>query len=67
MRLVDGFNDHGARTRHLLTPLDRRDLATPGELLRSAKLALEIVNRALDADDDEARAWRVPGAKPQLA
>jgi hypothetical protein len=61
LRLVDGFNDHGARTRHLLTPLDRRDLATPEELLRSAKLTLEIVSRALDAEDDETRAWRAPG------
>lgn len=57
-RLVDGFNDHEARTRLLLTPADRRDLATPEELLRSAKLTLEIVSRALDAGEDEARAWR---------
>lgn len=57
-RLVDGFNDHFADTRHLLTALDRRDLVAPQALLRSAKLTLEIVRRALDAGDEEARAWR---------
>lgn len=57
-RLVDGFNDHFADTRHLLTPLDRRDLVSPEALLRSARLALEIVSRALDAADEEAAAWR---------
>lgn len=61
-RLVDGFNDAGAKTRHLLTPLDRRDLATPQELLRSARLALEIVRQALNADDGEAGSWRSQAA-----
>ncbi|WP_048645549.1 M28 family metallopeptidase [Nitratireductor soli] len=57
-RLVDGFNNHMANTRHLLTTLDRRDLATPEELLRSARLTLEIVRRALDATDEETDVWR---------
>lgn len=57
-RLVAGFNDHMANTRHLLTPLDRRDLAAPEELLLAARLTLEIVRRALDVSDEEAATWR---------
>lgn len=57
-RLVAGFDDPSAETRLLLTAGDTRDRARPGELLRAARLALEIVARALSADDDVVQAWR---------
>ncbi|MGE4252901.1 MAG: M28 family peptidase [Parvibaculaceae bacterium] len=57
-RLVAGFNDHAAATRHVLTPRDRRDLATRDQLLGAARLAWEIVRRAVSAGPEEIRAWR---------
>ncbi|RUM99415.1 M28 family peptidase [Pseudaminobacter arsenicus] len=57
-RLVDGFNDHEADARYVLTPRDRRDLATEDQLLRTARLSAEIVSQATSIESGRARAWR---------
>lgn len=57
-RLVAGFDDPGARLRHVLTPADTRDKVEPAELRRSALLAAEIARTACTATADQAAAWR---------
>jgi len=57
-RLVAGFNDHSADIRHVLTPRDRRDLATRDQLFNAARLTSEIVARALSANSEKTQAWR---------
>lgn len=62
-RLVAGFGDPSAAARHVLTPLDRRDLVAPDELDRAARLTTAITKAALEADSGETLGWRM-GAEP---
>ena len=58
LRLVAGFADPNAATRHVLTPLDSRDQVSIDALTTAARLTHAIVTRALDADPASADAWR---------
>ena len=58
-RLVAGFGDPSASVRHVLTPLDRRELVAPHELDRAARLSAAITRAALEADSGEVLGWRV--------
>ena len=62
-RLVAGFGDPSATARHVLTPLDRRDLVAPDELDRAVRLTTAITKAALEADSGETLGWRM-GAEP---
>jgi hypothetical protein len=57
-RLVAGFGDAKASTGLVLTDQDRRNLASPDQLNNAAKLAREIVQRALDAPNKLVASWR---------
>lgn len=57
-RLVSGFNDPAANTRHVLTAEDNREKAEPEALAAAARLVLQTVVAALDASQQEADAWR---------
>ena len=59
LRLVAGFGDPSASVRHVLTPLDRRELVAPHELDRAARLSAAITRAALEADSGEVLGWRV--------
>lgn len=63
LRLVAGFADPSAAVRHVLTPLDRRELVPLDELDRAARLTAVITRAALEADSSETLGWR-PGATP---
>ena len=63
-RLVAGFGDPSAAVRHVLTPLDRRELVAPHELDRAARLTTAIAGAALEADSGETLEWRA-GVTPE--
>jgi Zn-dependent M28 family amino/carboxypeptidase len=58
IRLVAGFDDHGANLRFVLTPADTRDKVAAGELERSAVLATAIVAAACNEDVRVVANWR---------
>lgn len=57
-RLVAGFDDPGARLRHVLTAADSRDKVTPDELRQAAQLSAAIVAAACQATPQMAAGWR---------
>lgn len=61
-RLVAGFDDPAAETRLLLTSLDTRERARVDELSAAARVATEIVFRALGAEAEDTQDWRRTGA-----
>ena len=58
LRLVAGFDEPEAESRHLLTPADTRDKVRRDELCQAARLAAAIAVAAAKASPEEARMWR---------
>ncbi|WP_179906917.1 M28 family peptidase [Rhabdonatronobacter sediminivivens] len=57
-RLVAGFGEPEARTRHLLTRFDTRQIVAPQALEEARALAQAICETALDAPPEDAANWR---------
>ena len=57
-RLVAGFNNPAAATRHVLTPADTRDKVQPCELEDAANLVTAIVRDSLEASPETVSGWR---------
>jgi hypothetical protein len=61
LRLVAGFGEPASKLRHVLTPADTRDKASPGELAAAAILAAAIVAEACEASPETVRGFRESG------
>lgn len=63
-RLVAGYDDPEARSRHVLTARDTLDQVTAPELRLATRLAAAIVAAACRQDGEAARAWRSQHREP---
>jgi aminopeptidase YwaD len=59
IRLVAGFDDPQAHLRIVLTPADTRDKVAQSELRQATLLTAALVAAACNADEAEAKTWRV--------